>query len=79
MILPVTSQSARQGPIIVPHAQQRTDQRYPYEMLFRSVQFALLDNACREFLFISEFFVLDAASAQEIFNSIFGTMFAFPC
>jgi len=64
--------SELEGPIIVPHAQQRTDQRYPYEMLFRSVQFALLDNACREFLFISEFFVLDAASAQEIFNSIFG-------
>jgi hypothetical protein len=56
----------------VPHAQQKTDQRYPYEMLFRSVQYALVDNACREFLFISEFFMLDTNTAQELFNNIFG-------
>merc|ERR1719427_1960019 len=53
-----------EAPIIVPHAQQKTDQRYPYEMLFRSVQYALVDNACREFLFISEFFMLDTNTAQ---------------
>ena len=56
----------------MPHAQQKTDQRYPYEMLFRSVQYALVDNACREFLFISEFFMLDTNTAQELFNNIFG-------
>jgi hypothetical protein len=32
----------------------------------------MVDNACREFLFVSEFFILDSASAQEIFNNIFG-------
>ena len=41
-------------------------------MLFRSVQYALVDNACREFLFISEFFMLDTNTAQELFNNIFG-------
>ena len=41
-------------------------------MLFRSVQYALVDNACREFLFISEFFMLDTNTAQEPFNNIFG-------
>ena len=67
----VTIISVPQAPIIVPHAQQKTDQRYPYEMLFRSVQYALVDNACREFLFISEFFMLDTNTAQELFNNIF--------
>jgi len=58
--------------IIVPHAQQKSEQKFPFEMLFRSVQYAMVDNACREFLFISEFFILDAATALEIFNTIFG-------
>ena len=36
------------------------------------MQYAMVDNACREFLFVSEFFILDATSALEIFNNIFG-------
>ena len=40
-----------QAPIIVPHAQQKTDTKYPYEMLFRSEQYALVDNACRYEMF----------------------------
>ena len=32
----------------------------------------MVDNACREFLFVSEFYILDASSALEIFNNIFG-------
>ena len=76
-----------EAPIIVPHSQQKTEQKYPFEMLFRSIQvyfflstrfalnflqYAMVDNACREFLFVSEFFILDATSALEIFNNIFG-------
>lgn len=61
-----------EAPIIVPHAQQKTEQKYPFEMLFRSIQYAMVDNACREYLFVSEFFILDSTSAQEIFNNIFG-------
>ena len=64
--------SELEAPIIVPHAGQNKDQRYPYEMLFRSLLYALVDNACREFLFISEFFMLDSATAQDLFNNIFG-------
>ena len=70
----------------MPHSQQKTEQKYPFEMLFRSIQvnswffliiiylyqYAMVDNACREFLFVSEFFILDASSALEIFNNIFG-------
>ena len=61
-----------EAPIIVPHAGQNKDTRYPYEMLFRSLLYALVDNACREFLFISEFFNLDTNTAQDLFNNIFG-------
>ena len=64
--------SELEAPIIVPHAGQKTEQKYPYEMLFRSLLYALVDNACREFLFISEFYMLDTNSAQEMFNNIFG-------
>ena len=27
-----------EAPIIVPHSQQKTEQKYPFEMLFRSIQ-----------------------------------------
>ena len=56
--------SELEAPIIVPHAGQKSEQKYPYEMLFRSLLYALVDNACREFLFISEFFMLDSNTAQ---------------
>jgi len=64
--------SELEAPIIVPHAGQKSEQKYPYEMLFRSLLYALVDNACREFLFISEFFMLDSNTAQDLFNTIFG-------
>lgn len=59
-----------EAPIIVPHAQQKT--RYPYESLFRSEQYALVDNACREYLFVTEFFIVRGPQAQELFNQIMG-------
>ncbi|XP_058452516.1 vacuolar protein sorting-associated protein 52 homolog [Malaya genurostris] len=63
-----------EAPIIVPHAQQKT--RYPYEALFRSEQYALVDNACREYLFVTEFFVVRGHQAQELFNQIMGKTMA---
>jgi Vps52 / Sac2 family len=33
-------------------------------MLFRSVHFALVDNACREYLFLSELFMVEGQNAQ---------------
>nr|CAI5852852.1 unnamed protein product [Callosobruchus analis] len=57
-----------EAPIIVPHAQ--TKNRYPFEALFRSVQYALVDNACREYLFICEYFMLKDQGAIDVFNQI---------
>lgn len=59
-----------EAPIIVPHAQQKS--KYTFEALFRSEQYALVDNACREYLFISEFFMVRGVQAQELFNQIMG-------
>lgn len=67
-----------EGPIIVPHAAQKGEQKYPYESLFRSLHFALVDNGCREYLFVSDFFIVTGTAAQDFFNQIFGktmTMF----
>lgn len=46
--------------------------QYPYETLFRSQHYALLDNGCREFLFLSDFFMVVGNSALDLFNSIMG-------
>lgn len=59
-----------EAPIIVPHAE--TKNRFTFEALFRSVQYALVDNACREYLFISEFFMLQSPQAMDLFYKIMG-------
>ncbi|NXD46891.1 VPS52 protein, partial [Copsychus sechellarum] len=61
-----------EAPIIVPHAAQRGEQRYPFESLFRSQHYALLDTSCREFSFLTEFFLVAGAAAQELFNAVMG-------
>lgn len=64
--------SELEAPIIFPHTQQQQKAKYPYEALFRSEQYALVDNACREYLFITEFFLVRGNQAQELFNQILG-------
>ncbi|GLV37846.1 Vacuolar protein sorting 52 [Carabus blaptoides fortunei] len=59
-----------EAPIIVPHAQQKN--RYAFEALFRSEQYALVDNACREYLFVSDFFMVRGQQALHLFNQILG-------
>ncbi|UYV71586.1 VPS52 [Cordylochernes scorpioides] len=59
-----------EAPILVPHAAARTDVKYTFESLFRSMQFALMDNACREYLFITEFFV--GSNPMDIFGNVMG-------
>lgn len=59
-----------EAPIIVPHSQQKT--KYSYEALFRSLQYALVDNGCREYLFTTEFFHVKGGHAQELFDRILG-------
>lgn len=44
--------------------------QYHYEALFRSEQYALVDNACREYLFLMEFFKVRNAQALDIFNQV---------
>lgn len=58
-----------EAPIIVPHSQKN---QYSYEALFRSEQYALVDNACREYLFGTEFFMVRGIQAQDLFNQIMG-------
>ncbi|KAF6208659.1 hypothetical protein GE061_017117 [Apolygus lucorum] len=64
--------SQLEAPIIVPHAAQKADQRFSYEALFRTEQYALVDNACREFIFITEFFGFKAKIALDVFSQIWG-------
>ncbi|PZC82426.1 vacuolar protein sorting-associated protein 52 homolog [Helicoverpa armigera] len=59
-----------EAPIIVPHVQQKI--KYSYEALFRSLQYALVDNGCREYLFTTEFFHVKGSHAQELFDRILG-------
>ncbi|XP_038822238.1 vacuolar protein sorting-associated protein 52 homolog [Salvelinus namaycush] len=68
----VLSPAELEGPILIPHTAQRGDCRYPYETLFRSQHYALLDNGCREFLFLSDFFMVAGNSALDLFNSVMG-------
>ncbi|XP_029299386.1 vacuolar protein sorting-associated protein 52 homolog isoform X1 [Cottoperca gobio] len=68
----ILSPAELEGPILVPHTAQRGDSRYPYETLFRSQHYALLDNGCREYLFLSDFFMVAGNSAFDLFNSIMG-------
>ncbi|KAK7916281.1 hypothetical protein WMY93_012042 [Mugilogobius chulae] len=68
----ILSPAELEGPILVPHTAQRGDCRYPYETLFRSQHFALLDNGCREFLFLCDFFMVTGNSALDLFNCIMG-------
>ncbi|CAF0894611.1 unnamed protein product [Adineta ricciae] len=64
-----------EAPIIIPHAQQKIEVKYPYEYLFRSEQYAILDNCCREYLFLCDFFMLQNRTAPEFFMDIFDKTF----
>lgn len=46
--------------------------QYPFEALFRSEQYTLVDNACREYLFLAEFFMVQGKEALALFSQIFG-------
>jgi len=59
-------------PIIVPHAAQKSENRYSFEALFRSQHFALLDNACREYLFLCDFFLVSGKQATDLFTAVMG-------
>ncbi|XP_050390938.2 vacuolar protein sorting-associated protein 52 homolog [Patella vulgata] len=64
--------SELEAPVIVPHAAQKSDSRYSFESLFRSLHFSLMDNCCREYLFLVDFFMVSGTSAQNLFDAIVG-------
>lgn len=61
-----------ESPLIVPHAAVKMETKYPLESLFRSHQFALVDNACREYIFLNEFFLLSVQQTQHQFITVLG-------
>ncbi|KAK2510357.1 hypothetical protein Q9233_017825, partial [Columba guinea] len=81
-----------EAPIIVPHAAQKSDLRvgafatgsvrasvrpqFPFESLFRSQHYALLDTGCREFAFLCDFFMVSGPSALELFDTVMGKTLA---
>ncbi|VDI12964.1 vacuolar protein sorting-associated protein 52 [Mytilus galloprovincialis] len=59
-----------EGPIIVPHASQKQETKHNFESLFRSLHYAVMDNCCREYLFLVDFFMVTGPSATDLFNAI---------
>ncbi|KAG9510079.1 Vacuolar protein sorting-associated protein 52-like protein [Fragariocoptes setiger] len=65
-----------EAPLILPTMQQKSDTKYPSECLFRSIQYAIVDNACREYQFLCEFFMVSDGQAADLFHSVFGKTLA---
>ncbi|XP_039120412.1 vacuolar protein sorting-associated protein 52 A-like [Dioscorea cayenensis subsp. rotundata] len=58
-------------PSLIPHIAEANSQRYPYEVLFRSLHKLLMDTATSEYLFCDVFF-----GEESIFYEIFAGPFA---
>ncbi|TGZ45844.1 hypothetical protein CRM22_011162 [Opisthorchis felineus] len=61
----VLSRTELEAPIILPHVAAMAEVKYPAEVLFRSVHFALLDAVCREYFFLSDFFLLSTGTVRS--------------
>lgn len=65
-----------EAPLIMPTANKQ-DIKYAPEALFRTVHYAFLDNACREYPFLRDFFMTASdVQTQELFNSVFAKTLA---
>ncbi|KAI4303712.1 hypothetical protein MLD38_039311 [Melastoma candidum] len=58
-------------PALIPHIAEASSQKYPYEVLFRSLHKLLMDTATSEYLFCDDFF-----GEESIFYDIFAGPFA---
>lgn len=58
-------------PALIPHIAEASSIKYPYEVLFRSLQKLLMDTASSEYLFCDDFF-----GEESIFYEIFAGPFA---
>ncbi|KAH9529459.1 Vacuolar protein sorting-associated protein 52 [Dermatophagoides farinae] len=61
-----------ESPLIVVHAATKNDMKYPLENVFREIQYAFFDHACREYLFMNEFFMVNSKTSHDLFYTIFG-------
>jgi hypothetical protein len=59
-----------ESPALVPHAW--VGPPLPYEALFRSLIFTLVDNACREYLFLGDFFMAKSNALMDLFHQVMG-------
>lgn len=59
-----------EAPALVPHAW--VGPPLPYEALFRSLIFTLVDNACREYLFLGDFFMAKTNALMDLFHQVMG-------
>lgn len=46
--------------------------QFNFESLFRSLHYALMDNCCREYLFLVDFYMASGTASQDLFNAIMG-------
>ncbi|KAK9684976.1 hypothetical protein RND81_10G246900 [Saponaria officinalis] len=58
-------------PALIPHIAEASSQKYPYEVLFRSLHKLLMDTASSEYIFCGDFF-----GEESSFNEIFAGPFA---
>lgn len=59
-----------EAPLIMPLA--KSEVKYTSEALFRTIHFALLDNTCREYMFLREFFITASETQTSVlFNQVF--------
>jgi len=63
-----------EAPAVVPHAWNGPP--LPYESVFRSLLFTMVDNACREYLFLGEFFLQKTHELQDLFHLVMGRSLA---
>lgn len=68
--------AAIESDVLIAHVAEEKQQKYPYEVLFRSQTRMLMDNSASEYLFVSEFFNLKGDAAQDMFDAIFDTTVA---
>ena len=59
-----------ESPVIVPYLSSQSSHHYPFEALFGSIVWALVDNGCLEFFLISDFFLMTGQPGQELVNHI---------
>lgn len=72
----ITIENEIDSSIIIPHASKSSEQKYTLENIFRSEQFALLDNASNEVLFLSDFFMAKEKLGFDLFIAVFGKTFS---